>query len=389
VEASYKLIAKNRYSFEVAKADLSLPIVIDPILQATYLGGSNDDGAKAIAINPTTGEVYVAGYTNSSNFPNTSGGAQASYRGGLTDAFVARLNSSLTQILQSTYLGGNSGDYAYALAIHPKTGEVYVAGYTNSTDFPNTTGGAQAICSSCRILYPDTFVARLNSSLTQILQSTYLGGSNDDGAKAIAINPTTGEVYVAGYTNSSNFPNTSGGAQASYRGGLTDAFVARLNSSLTQILQSTYLGGNSGDYAYALAIHPKTGEVYVAGYTNSTDFPNTTGGAQAICSSCRILYPDTFVARLNSSLTQILQSTYLGGSGDDDAYALAIHPTTGDVYVAGETKSTNFPGTSGGAQASFGGREDAFVARLTANLAATGGSDGGSGSGGGRGIRKK
>jgi len=249
VEASYKLIAKNRYSFEVAKADLSLPIVIDPILQATYLGGSNDDGAKAIAINPTTGEVYVAGITNSTNFPRTSGGPQASYRGGLVDAFVARLNSSLTQILQSTYLGGNSGDYARALAIHPKTGEVYVAGVTDSTDFPDTTGGAQT----------------------------------------------------------------------SYGGGRYDAFVTRLNSSLTQILQSTYLGG----------------------------------------------------------------------SGDDDAYALAIHPTTGDVYVAGETKSTNFPGTSGGAQASFGGREDAFVARLTANLAATGGSDGGSGSGGGRGIRKK
>jgi hypothetical protein len=518
VEVSYKLIGKNRYSFEVAKADPNLPIVIDPILQSTYLGGSGKDeahalavhpktgdvyvagatnstdfpgtsgGAQAIksrdydafvarlnssltqilqstylggsdsdyayalAIHPTTGDVYVAGWTLSTDFPGTSGGAQASYRGGLSDAFVARLNSSLTQILQSTYLGGSSGDYAYALAIHPKTGEVYVAGYTNSTDFPNTTGGAQAICSSCRILYPDTFVARLNSGLTQILQSTYLGesgwdeakalaihpttgevyvagrtrstdfpgifggaqtsygggrydafvarlnsgltqilqstylgGSGDDDAYALAIHPTTGEVYVAGDTNSTNFPRTSGGAQASYRGGLSDAFVARLNSGLTQILQSTYLGGSSGDYARALAIHPKTGEVYVAGVTDSTDFPGTSGGAQA---SKGGRY-DAFVARLNSGLTQILQSTYLGGSGDDDAYALAIHPTTGEVYVAGDTNSTNFPNTTGGAQASFGGREDAFVARLTANLAATGGSDSGSGSGGERRIRRR
>jgi hypothetical protein len=518
VEVSYKLLGKNRYSFEVAKADPSLPVVIDPILQSTYLGGSGKDEAHALAvhpktgdvyvagatnstdfpgtsggaqasksrdydafvarlnssltqilqstylggssgdyayalaIHPTTGDVYVAGWTLSTDFPGTSGGAQASYRGGLSDAFVARLNSSLTQILQSTYLGGSSGDYARALAIHPKTGDVYVAGYTNSTDFPNTTGGAQASCSSCRILYPDTFVARLNSGLTQILQSTYLGesswdegnalaihpttgevyvagrtrstdfpgifggaqtsygggrsdafvarlnsgltqilqstylgGSGDDDAFALAIHPTTGDVYVAGVTNSTNFPRTSGGAQASYRGGLVDAFVARLNSSLTQILQSTYLGGSSGDYARALAIHPTTGDVYVAGVTDSTDFPNTTGGAQASKGG----WDEAFLARLNSSLTQILQSIYLGGNGDDDAYALAIHPTTGNVYVAGYTNSTDFPNTTGGAQTSYGkGDKDAFVARLTANLAATGGSEGGGGSGGGRRIRK-
>jgi hypothetical protein len=415
VEVSYKLVGKNRYSFEVAKADPNLPIVIDPILQSTYLGGndwdvayalaihpttgdvyvagvtdstdfpnttggaqaskggrsdafvtklnssltqilqstylggSDSDYARALAIHPTTGDVYVAGVTNSTNFPRIFGGAQTSYGGGRYDAFVARLNSGLTQILQSTYLGGSSGDYAYALAIHPKTGEVYVAGYTNSTDFPNTTGGAQAICSSCRILYPDTFVARLNSGLTQILQSTYLGESGWDEAKALAIHPTTGEVYVAGRTGSTDFPRIFGGAQTSYGGGRYDAFVARLNSGLTQILQSTYLGGSGDDDAYALAIHPTTGEVYVAGDTNSTNFPRTSGGAQASKGG----RSDAFVARLNSGLTQILQSTYLGGSSGDYARALAIHLTTGDVYVAGVTDSTDFPGTSGGAQASL------------------------------------
>ena len=358
VEVSYKLIGKNRYSFVVAKADPSLPIVIDPILQSTYLGGSGWDEAKAIAIHPTTGEVYVAGRTHSTNFPDTSGGAQASFRG-VSDAFVAKLNSSLTQILQATYLGGSGWDEAKAIAIHPTTGEVYVAGETQSTNFPNTSGGAQA---SFRGV-PDAFVARLNSSLTQILQATYLGGNDWDIAKAIAIHPTTGEVYVAGMTYSTNFPNTSGGAQVSFRG-VSDAFVARLNSSLTQILQATYLGGSNRDIAKAIAIHPTTGEVYVAGETQSTNFPNTSGGAQASFRGVS----DAFVAKLNSSLTQILQATYLGGSGNDIAKALAIHPTTGEVYVAGRTHSTNFPNTSGGAQASFRGVPDAFVARLSANL---------------------
>jgi hypothetical protein len=516
VEVSYKLIGKNRYSFVVAKADSSLPVVIDPILQSTYLGGSgsdyafalaihpktgdvyvagatnstdfpgtsggaqaskgvwydafvtrlnsgltqilqstylggsDSDYANALAIHPTTGEVYVAGWTGSTDFPDTFGGAQASYRGGLGDAFVARLNKDLTQIFQSTYLGGSDSDYAYDLAIHPTTGEVYVAGKTWSTDFPRTSGGAQASNRG----YADAFVARLNSGLTQILQSTYLGESGRDEADALAIHPTTGEVYVAGWTGSTDFPGTFGGAQKSYGGGRYDAFVARLNSGLTQILQSTYLGGSGWDEAKALAIHPKTGEVYVAGVTKSTNFPRTSGGAQTInadngvywevfvtrlnSSLTQILqstylggrgedyakalaisstgdvyvagvtdstdFPgtaggaqasnnggsDAFVARLNSNLTQILQSTYLGGSGDDDAYDLAIHPTTGDVYVAGYTYSDNFPRTSGGAQTSYGrGDKDAFVARLTANLAATGGSEGGGGSGGGRRIRKK
>ncbi|MCC6063692.1 MAG: hypothetical protein LM570_04085, partial [Thermocrinis sp.] len=196
VEVSYKLLGKNRYSFEVAKADPSLPIVIDPILQSTYLGGNGSDIVYALAIHPTTGEVYVAGHTSSSDFPGTSG--RDSSRTDL-DAFVARLNKDLTQILQATYLGGSRGDYANALAIHPKTGEVYVAGRTESNNFPETSGGAQETYGGGST---DAFVARLSADLTQILKSTYLGGRGIEYGRALAIHPTTGEVYVAGHTSS-------------------------------------------------------------------------------------------------------------------------------------------------------------------------------------------
>jgi hypothetical protein len=330
------------------------------ILQSTYLGGSKSDEAYALAIHPTTGEVYVAGETDSTDFPKTTGGAQASFGGGYSDTFVARLNKELTQILQSTYLGGSKSDEAYALAIHPTTGEVYVAGSIFSTDFPKTTGGAQANKRGDI----DAFVARLNSNLTRILQSTYLGGSKSDEAYALVIHPTTGEVYVAGWTFSTDFPSTSGGAQAIHGGGDFDAFVARLSADLRTLHQSTYLGGSGDDYAPALAIHPTTGEVYVAGITRSTDFPKTTGGAQASYRG----YHDAFVARLNKELTQILQSTYLAGSKSDYAHALAIHPTTGEVYVAGRTESIDLPKTTGGAQASHNGGGDALVARLNKDL---------------------
>jgi hypothetical protein len=118
-----------------------------------------------------------------------------------------------------------------------------------------------------------------------------------------------------------------------------DAFVARLSADLGTLRQSTYLGGNDEEYAYALAIHPTTGDVYVVGYTRSTDFPGTTGRDSSRTDR------DAFVARLSADLGTLRQSTYLGGSRDEHAYALAIHPTTGDVYVAGWTQSDDFPGT--------------------------------------------
>ncbi len=359
VEVSYKLIGKNRYSFVVAKADPSLPIVIDPILQSTYLGGSGEEILRALAIHPTTGEVYVAGWTESTDFPGTTGGAGANNRGGF-DAFAARLSADLTQLLQSTYLGGSNNEYTYHIAIHPTTGEVYVAGWTESTDFPGTTGGAQA---NNRGGF-DAFVARLNSDLTQLLQSTYLGGSDFDDGYKVAFHPTMGNVYVVGETRSNDFPGTTGGAQANNRGGL-DAFVARLSADLRTLYQSTYLGGSNDEYTYHIAIHPTTGEVYVAGHTRSTDFPGTTGGAQA---NNRGGF-DTFVARLSADLRTLRQSTYLGGSSDDFVFCLIMHPTTHDLYVAGTTDSTDFPGTTGGAQANYGGGLfDTFVARLSADL---------------------
>jgi hypothetical protein len=356
VQASYRLFGKNRYGFAVQGADPTLPLVIDPILQSTYLGGSGDDEAVALAIAPS-GDVYVAGLTYSINFPNATAGAQAS-KGGGWDAFVARLNATLTSNPKSTYLGGSGDDWGFALAI-AGSGEVYVAGYTTSTNFPNTSAGAQAGYGGG---LADAFVARLNAALTQNPQSTYLGGSDFDLARALAI-AGNGDVFVAGSTFSTKFPHTTGGAQASFGGGLADAFVARLNAALTQNLQSTYLGGGFSDFAWALAI-AGSGEVYVAGNTDSTNFPNTAGGAQASKGGGW----DAFVARLNATLTQNLRSTYLGGSGKDAAYALAI-AGNGEVYVAGNTSSTNFPHTAGGAQASNGGGVyDAFVGRLNASL---------------------
>ena len=394
----------SEYGFAVGAYDPRLPLVIDPRLQSTYLGGSGDDGASSIGIHPTTGEVYVAGSTTSTNFPGTGGGAQSTKSGG-RDAFVARLNSTLTALLQVTYLGGSGDDGANALAIDPTTGNVYVAGSTTSANFPGTPGGAQASNAGGG----DAFVARLTSSLTGLLQASYLGdGGSNDVAAALAIDPATGNVYVGGSKFTAPGCGGSTGFVARFNAGLTTltqasiggglvralalhpttgaifvagsadtgfilcsvrAFVKSLNASLTVTASIEFTSGEFGAFASAnaLAIDPVTGDVYAAGAGDPASIPDTVGGAQ---STCVLLC--AFVVRLTSDLTSLVQATFLGNSfvPGDGANALAIDPTTGDVYVAGTTSDPHFPGTAGGLQPTLGGDRDAFIARLTSSLAA-------------------
>src|SRR5262245_15479348 len=374
LSAQYAL-SGDEYGFRVSGYDPTLPVVIDPLLQATRLGGSAIDDAFGIAIGPA-GDVYVTGDTESLNFPGTGAGAQPRF-GGDRDVFVARLTPDLTRLQQATFLGGSGLDQAIRLAIAPTTGEVYVVGLTGSPNFPGTSGGAQSRLGDVDLTDPlDGFVARLNPSLTSLDQATYLGGSgNDDAAVTIAIAPATGTVYVAGVTTSVDFPGIAGGAQTRLGGGQNDTFVARLNASLTTLGQATLLGGTGEDRTRDIRIAPTTGDVYVAGRTSSIDFPGTTGGAQSALPGGGT--QGGFVARLNATLTALRQATYLGGNtGGNEADALAIAPTTGDVYVAGNTSAADFPGTAGGAQSVNGGIDptsgsnstDAFVARLRADL---------------------
>ena len=358
VPVRYALLADSAYRFEVGAYDRSQPLVIDPLLQSTYVGGNGDDQAFALAID-AAGSVLIAGRATSTNFPGTAGGAQPVNGAGFGDAFVARLSSNLGALLQATYLGGSGFDRADALAIDG-SGNVLVAGTTDSANFPGTSGGAQPVKDG----FGDVFVARLSSSLTTLSQATYFGGSSSEGALALAID-AGGNVLIAGPTQSSNLPGTAGGAQPSNGGGLGDSFVARLSSGLTTLVQATYLGGNGYETAAAMKVDAG-GNVLVVGNTDSANFPATSGGAQPIIGSS--FSYDGFVARLSGSLTTLTQSTYLGGSAGDRAYALALD-AAGNVLIAGDTASTNFPGTSGSAQpASGGGFLDAFVARLSNDL---------------------
>src|SRR3989442_14531985 len=172
VDVSYTVSGRS-YGFELGSYDTSLPVVIDPIIQSTYLGGSSDDAGFAIALD-SLGNVYVTGFTGSTNFPGTTGGAQAALGGGI-DAFVSKLTPDLKTLTQYTYIGGSDYDNGNAIALD-SLGNVYVTGITSSTNFPGTAGGEEASSGG----YADVFVSKLTPDLKTLTQSTYLGGSSTD-----------------------------------------------------------------------------------------------------------------------------------------------------------------------------------------------------------------
>jgi len=325
-----------------------------PLLYSTYLGGSSDEQGLGIAVD-AAGNAYVTGYTQSTNFPTTSGAFQTANQG-LVDAFVTKLNpTGSAPLVYSTYLGGNDQEQGDGIAVDAP-GNAYVTGYTHSTNFPTTPGAFQTANQGGY----DAFVTKLNpTGSAPLVYSTYLGGNDLDQGRGIAVD-AAGNAYVAGYTQSTNFPTTSGVFQPAPAGGLTDAFVTKLNpTGSAPLVYSTYLGGSSGDAGFGIAVD-SIGNAYVTGYTHSTNFPTTAG---AIQSANQGGY-DAFVTALNPLGTApLIYSTYLGGSSDDIGHGIAVD--AGNAYVTGDTESTNFPTTPGAFQTADGGLSDAFAAKIT------------------------
>lgn len=347
---------KPEIGFRLGTYDRTKTLVIDPVLSyATLLGGSGNDNGQGIAVD-AQGNVYVTGFTASTNFPGAVRVPAGS--GGNGDAFVLKLNPAGNQIVYAAYIGGSGADAATDLALDGSN-NVWLAGYTSSTDFP-TVSPRQAGNAGGTF---DGFVAKLNASGTALSFSTYLGGpgtgatgSGDDRVFGIAVD-ADGSALVTGQTNSASFPlqnplrNTIGGG--------FDAFVTKYNSTGSAIVYSTYLGGSADDVGQKIAVDSSR-NAYVTGFTAAVNFP-TTAPLQAQNNGNR----DAFVTKLNASGSAFVYSTYLGGSADDIAYGIAID-SSGNAYVSGVTSSTNFPAQNPVQTKYGGGGTDAFVTRLNA-----------------------
>ena len=325
---------------------LKLNAVGNALLYSTYLGGTNYDLGTAIAVD-TAGNAYIAGDTQSANFPTVSAAQPAI--GGATDAFVTKLTPA-GALGFSTFLGGAAVEHAGGIAVD-SAGGVYVAGGTYSANFP-VLGAIQAANGGNQ----DAFVTKLTQA-GAFAYSTYLGGSGSltpEQANGIAVD-SSGNAYVTGVTNSANFPVTAGSYQTVF-GGISDAFVAKLNAAGSALVYSTYLGGSSFDWANGIALDTG-GNAYVAGYSSSLDFP-VIGGVQAVFGG---LY-DAFVSKVGPAGNGLGFSTFFGGSGSDTANAIAVD-TNGNMFVGGQTSSADLP-LAGAIQSANNGGSIGWLARL-------------------------
>ena len=365
INGGYVRDSGGEFGFRVAAYDHSRPLIIDPLLYyTTYLGGGGDDQGLAIALDGI-GNIYVTGHTTSADFPVA---APLNATNSLQDAFVTKLDPTGTTVIYSTYLGGSGVDEGRAIAADG-AGNAFVAGYTQSIDFPSSSplAGQTALQG-----VQNGFVSRLSSDGARLIFSSYLGGTGVDSVNGIAVDKS-GNAFVAGVTTSSDFPIKAAFQSAAATNG--DAFVSEIGfapGGASRLIYSTYLGGARLDAADGIAID-SADNAYVTGLTQSTDFPvtNTTNRLQG--------FQDAFAAKITPPVAvgdtaALAYALYIGGRFTFNASALAT--TEGraiavdaneSVYIAGSTNTVGFPVTTNSFQPFTNdtkGNGDGFVLKL-------------------------
>lgn len=364
VEGRYRLLGENTVGFEVARYESGHPLVIDPSLAyAGFIGGSGDDQGYALAVD-SAGNVYITGHAASTatTFPD-AGGPDLSHNGDY-DAFVVKINAAGTAILYAGYIGGSGEDRGTGIAVDSQ-GNAYVTGQTASTasSFP-VSGGPDLDYNGGSA---DAFVAKLSADGTTLLYSGYVGGSSSDVGNDIVVDGA-GEAYIVGTTGSTEatFPVTIG-PDLSYNGSIEDVFVAKVNTSGTSLLYAGYVGGTDIDKGLGIALNT-SGRAVLTGLTRSdeTSFPVAVGPDLTHNGDT-----DVFVAQVSADGTQLEYAGYVGGSGAEHAWSVAVDGA-GNAYLAGCTTSAEgdgFPVTAG-PDLTFNGGQDAFLARVNSATAA-------------------
>ncbi|MFW9912029.1 MAG: SBBP repeat-containing protein [Candidatus Thorarchaeota archaeon] len=328
-------------------------LIGDPLNYSTFLGGSGDDRVETMALD-SFGNTYVAGSTSSPDFP-TVNALNSTYGGGYSDCFVQKLSADGSDLLFSTFIGGQDYEFARSIVVD-EYGNAYVTGITNSTDFPtvNAYNGAHGG-------NPDCFALKLSANGSILLYSTFIGGAGLDSGESIAVD-TSGNAYVTGYTESKDFPTVD--AYDSTFNGTSDCFVFELSNDGSTLVYSTLIGGSGHDAGSSITLDTSC-KIYVTGYTESADFPTVNAYDSTFYHSTRLDRPgDCFIFKLSADESILLYSTFVGGSTMDRGASIAVDES-GNAYVTGFTSSYDFPTVNAYDSINEGG--DCFVLKLSAS----------------------
>jgi len=366
IDAGMFFLTKNYqlvYSFSLGKYNPQYELIIDPLISSTYLGGSGDDDTyEPMLVTDSQGNIFVTGYTYSYDFPTTMGAYSNDFNG-YTDRFIAKFNQNMDSLLACTFIGGSNNEYGMGICID-EFDQVYISGYTYSDDFPTTN---DSYCNSLNG-YGDVFVSKFSNDLTQLLSSTFIGGSNIEGSTWPRIDMSIDElnnIYITGLTLSNDFPMMNNSYDKSYNEGVSggDLFIIKLDSNLENLLASTYLGGYSDEWRPSIIIDD-SGYVFICGETQSPNFPTT---ADSYNNTFNGGISDAFICKFSNDLSTLLASTFIGGNHQEETLCIRKYNT--DIYIGGYTKSINFPTTNGVYNNNYnGGERDAYIAKLNSNL---------------------
>ena len=352
VQVSYEILGDGKYGFNVGEYDEERTLIIDPLLAGTAFGSGDYMEVNAITTD-VSGNIYAVGYAYFPWFPTTVG----AYDTDFTDwsGYISKFNSDMTSLLASTFLGDTSE--IFDIYIDESNGNVVVTGVDYDGNHPTTAGAYDTTID----LDNNGFISILDSSLSSLLYSTFIGGTSHEYVHSVE-KDSSGNIFVTGTTYSANFPSTAGAYQITHGGGTRDAFVSKFNSDLSSLLASTFLGGASSDQAYSLAFD-SSDDVFIVGVGPS--FPTTAGAySTTICAS-----GDTYVAKFSNDLSTLTAATYICGSGDEDPYEILIDASE-NVVIGGSTSSsgTDYPTTTGAYDETHNGNYDFYISILDNTL---------------------
>lgn len=393
IESQYLLADNSQVLFQIADYDKTRPLIIDPVLTySSYLGSTGNEEGNDIAVD-SNGNIYIIGSTTSVNFP-INNPLQGQHGGGEYDLFISKFDTD-NKLVFTTYLGGSGDDKGLSVAVDDK-GYIYIAGETNSRDFPmmsptQSTLAGDKNCGEGKTDCSDAFIAKLSGDGSKLLFSTYLGGDNIEIARSIVVDDEE-NVYIAGVTTSYNFPIKneiqSTLRQQEYseiklkelcgirpnvknRG---DIFISKIDTNNINNTFSTYFGGACIDAAFGIALDDSK-NIFVTGMTASPDFPVQIDSN--LCSNSEIekktclpfqgdfkFQTDVFLLKLNAEGNKILYATYFGDAGTEVGLDVAVD-STGAAYITGYTDSPNL-GLLSPFQGKHGGGRDAFIAKFSA-----------------------